>query len=122
MRSVWRCRWWWVPLSFFSLIGTQGMHSDMQVGMVLYPLIALCIVHAIASAVGLFPVAMSVGGRAYRAGVVGSVCGAVVASALFSAEMPGVRLFVLPPLLFLLPTAGSALAMIKTLNEEVAGE
>ena len=111
-----------VPLSFISLIGTQGMHSDMHVGMVLYPLIALCIVHAIASAAGLFPVAMNVGGRAYRAGIVGSVCGAVVAAALFSAEMLGVRLFILPPLLFLLPVAASGLAMAKNVHEEVAGE
>lgn len=111
-----------VPLSFISLIGTQGMHRDMYVGMVMYPLIALCIVHTIASAVGLFPVALNVGGSAYRAGLVGAVCGALVAAALFSAEMLGVRLFILPPLLFLLPVAGSALAIAKTLNEEVAGQ
>jgi len=111
-----------VPLSFVSLIGTQGMHSDQYLGMTVFPAVALCIVHAIASAVGLFPVALSEGGGAYRAGILGAVAGALLAAILFSAEMLGVRLYILPPLLFLLPTAGAAFAIAKRLYEAVPGE
>jgi hypothetical protein len=102
-----------VPLSFVSLIGTQGMHSDMYVGIIVYPLVALTIVHAIAAAVGLIPVALLVGGSAYRAGIFGAIAGAVVAAILFSAGMLGVPVYLFPPLLFLLPVLGSGIGVAR---------
>jgi hypothetical protein len=111
-----------VPLSFLSLIGTQGMHSDMRVGMVVYPLVALTIVHAIAAAVGLAPVAFGVGGDTYRAGIIGALGGAVFASLLFSAGMLGMEVYLFPPLLFLFPMVGSGIVMARWRKQEVPSQ
>jgi hypothetical protein len=105
-----------VPLSFVSLIGTQGMHSDMYVGIIVYPLVALTIVHAVAAAVGLIPVALAVGGDAYRAGIFGALAGAVVAAVLFSAGMLGVDVYLFP-LFFLFPAVGSGIGIARWRRE-----
>jgi hypothetical protein len=101
------------PLSFVSLIGTQGMHRDMYVGMIVYPLVSLTIVHAVAAAAGLIPVALGMGRGAYRTGIFGALAGAVVAAALFSAGMLGLRVYLFPPLLFLLPVLGSGIGIAR---------
>jgi len=103
-----------VPGSFVGLIGTQGMHGTEPILEVLaFVCTVLIVVNTIAAAVGMSAVALWLGGRAYRAAILGSCVGALVAGVLFTGSMRVPELWWIDPrLCFVIPAACGAVAIV----------
>jgi hypothetical protein len=101
-----------IPASFVGLIGTQGMHGTEPLLEVLaFVSAVLVVVNAVAAAVGMLPVALLLGGRAYRSAILGACVGALVGGVLFTGSMRVPELWRIYPLLcFVIPAACGAVA------------
>jgi hypothetical protein len=109
---------------FVSLIGTQGMHGTEPFLEVFgFVTLMLVVANAIAAGVGMFPVAIWLGARAYRAAIVGSAAGAVVAALLFTGSMMNPAWWrILPQYCFLIPPVCATAAAARVAAEDPADE
>jgi len=103
-----------IPLSFVGLIGTQGMHgTEPFLEIFAFVGAVLVVVNAIAAAVGMFPVALWVGGGPYRAAILGSCAGALIAAVLFTGSMQTPELGrISPRLCFVISGACAVVAIL----------